>query len=293
MIEARHLSVKIGEKTILDDVSCSLLPGQITAVMGQNGAGKSTLLRLLAGSLPLQAGSVFIGQKPLQKWTPKALADVRAVLPQATQLAYDLTVQEIIEVGCYNRYHQLTQREREHYLRQELERLDLFNARHRSFLTLSGGEKKRVLLAKCLLQLSVGRKDNNWSQFLLLDEPTAALDIEQQYRFVELVRSLAKERGLGILTIVHDLNLAAAFADKILFLKQGQLISSGASWDLFTPSIIQRVFNVQCIVQRHPQRNIPLITTYANDQRTTQSTRCHQSNGTPTTPTPVSRTTRY
>jgi iron complex transport system ATP-binding protein len=159
------------------------------------------------------------------------------------------------------RYHQLTALQRKQAVDSYLDLLDLIPLRDRSFLTLSGGEQKRVLLAKCLLQLDAENPDLTTNRYLLLDEPTAALDLEQQYRFVDLATRLARERGLGVLAVLHDLNLAARFADHLLFLRDGKTVASGPPTEVLTKTIIQATFNVDCLIQPHPCFNCPLITT--------------------------------
>ncbi|MEL7222916.1 MAG: ATP-binding cassette domain-containing protein, partial [Bacteroidota bacterium] len=177
-----------------------------------------------------------------------------------------ITVEEVIEIGSYNHYQEITQKERSSLVVSVMERLELMDFRHRLFPTLSGGEKKRVLLAKCLVQLQLGQK-NVTSQYLLLDEPTAALDVAQQYRFMELATALAKERGIGVLAILHDLNLAARFADQIILLNDSEVVAAGAVKEVLTKEMIATVFSVESFIQPHPHFNIPLITTYGNYNR--------------------------
>jgi iron complex transport system ATP-binding protein len=166
-------------------------------------------------------------------------------------------------MGCYYRYHDLTATERHRLVATQLENLQLAAFAERRFDTLSGGERQRVLLAKCLVQLAANRTTRT-SRYLLLDEPTAALDIAQQYRFLELAVRLARERGIGILAILHDLNLAARFADRLLLLRDGRPVVSGSPAEVLTPEWIAAAFSVDCIVQPHPHLNIPLITTYGS-----------------------------
>lgn len=263
MIHASNIDINLGGTTIVKQISLELQAASVSVIIGKNGAGKSTLLKALAGELPIQSGYIKLDNTPLTAYSPGELADRRAVLSQSTQLAYALSVTEIIEMGCYNRYTRLTKKERNTLVEQTIEKLQLTAFSQRDFLSLSGGERQRVLLAKCLVQLYAGKTANK-QQYLLLDEPTAALDIEQQYRFLQLATSLAREEGIGILAVLHDLNLAARFADRILLLRKGRLVNSGSPWDVLTTETLQQTFAVECLVQSHPHLNIPLITTYGN-----------------------------
>ncbi|MBC6992987.1 heme ABC transporter ATP-binding protein [Neolewinella lacunae] len=261
MMRAKGLSLHLGGRAILDQVSCTVRPGQVTVVMGQNGAGKSTLLQCLAGSVGADAGAVEVDGQCLAALPPEELAAKRAVLAQSVHLSFPLTVAEVIEMGCYARYQQWTARQRTARIDHYLTLLDLQPFRDRSFPTLSGGEQKRVLLAKCLLQLDADPAAPSGNRYLLLDEPTAALDIGQQFRFIDLATSLARKRGLGVFAVLHDLNLAARFADEIIFLRDGRVLASGPTHAILTRTTIRDTFDVDCLIQEHPHYAGPLITT--------------------------------
>ncbi|TXF84385.1 heme ABC transporter ATP-binding protein [Neolewinella aurantiaca] len=263
MMRAEKVGLKLNGRNILRDIDCTVTPGRVTVVMGKNGAGKSTLLQIMAGQVTQggAAGAVSVDGKAMQDIPSAELAGRRAVLAQSVQLGFPLPVAEVVELGCYARYHQMTARQRKSAVAQYLELLDITRLKNRSFPTLSGGEQKRVLLAKCLLQLDVENPDHKNNRYLLLDEPTAALDLEQQYRFVDLATRLARERGLGVLAVLHDLNLAARFADDLLFLRNGETVAAGPTTKVLTKTIIQETFNVDCLIQPHPCFNCPLITT--------------------------------
>ncbi|MFT5999295.1 MAG: iron complex transport system ATP-binding protein [Neolewinella sp.] len=263
MIEGTNLTVRLGGRVILDRVNCTVQPGRVTVVMGKNGAGKSTLLNRLAshevgGGV---AGAVAVDGQCLSTYAPKDLGRKRAVLAQSVHLGFPLSVAEVVEIGCYGRYDELTNAQRWDRVHYYLNLLDLTDLRDRSYPTLSGGEQKRVLLAKCLLQLDDDGTDRKTNHYLLLDEPTAALDVEQQYRFVHLATGLARERGMGVFAVLHDLNLAARFADDLIFLKEGKLVAAGPKASVLTKTIIRTTFDVDCLIQVHPCADCPLITT--------------------------------
>jgi iron complex transport system ATP-binding protein len=262
MMRAESLSLRIGQREILQEVDCEIRPGRVTVVMGKNGAGKSTLLQLMAAQdLGAAAGARWLDERAMETYSPAELAGRRAVLAQSVQIGFPLPVAEVVELGCYNRYRRLTRRQRTELVDNYLSLLELSALRNRAFPTLSGGEQKRVLLAKCLLQLDVENPTNISNRYLLLDEPTAALDLEQQYRFVGLVIRLAREKNLGVLAVVHDLNLAARFADELIFLRDGCAVASGPKASVLTKTNIQNTFDVDCLIQAHPHFEGPLITT--------------------------------
>ncbi|NJC26769.1 heme ABC transporter ATP-binding protein [Neolewinella antarctica] len=268
MIRGTNLTVRLGGRVILDGVDCTVRPGRVTVVMGKNGAGKSTLLNRLASrnSEGAVAGAVEVDGRCLSVYDPKELGRKRAVLAQSVHLGFPLSVAEVVEIGCYGRYDALTTRQRRERVRHYLDLLELTDLRDRSYPTLSGGEQKRVLLAKCLLQLDHDGTDQKTNHYLLLDEPTAALDVEQQYRFVHLATGLARERGMGVFAVLHDLNLAARFADDLIFLKGGKLVAAGPKASVLTKTIIRTTFDVDCLIQAHPRADCPLITTLPYEQ---------------------------
>ncbi|MEM6396648.1 MAG: heme ABC transporter ATP-binding protein [Bacteroidota bacterium] len=260
MIEVRQVGVKRGGRYILEDVSIKCRPGVITVLLGKNGAGKSTLLECLSGQITDYEGQIIWNGQNLKQLSPAKQALQRAVLAQSIDLSFNLRVHELVEMGCYGRFDQLTRKERQSMVDQAVDQLQLRPFLQRDFLTLSGGERKRVLLAKCLVQLLAGRSEQN-QQFLLLDEPTAALDMEQQFLLLGWIRALVKDWKLGVVAVLHDLNLAAQLADELVFLKHGKVSTCGSTKETIRTDVIRQVFDIDCIIQRHPTLDCPLITT--------------------------------
>lgn len=286
MILASQLSFTVTGKRLLDGVNYRARPGRVSVIMGKNGAGKSTLLKLLAGydlggevagaavDVPRQErGAVQMDGRAMVDYSAKILARKRAVLAQATTVSFHLSVAEVVELGLYNRYHELTSKQRRRLVNDYLDLLDLQDFATRPFPTLSGGEQKRVLLAKCLLQLARAKADSPTppnaktnNRYLLLDEPTAALDVEQQYRFTELFTTLARRDGIGVVAVLHDLNLAARFADDLHFLRDGRTVVAGPTAEVLTRENVRRTFDVDCLIQPHPKLPHPLITLLPYEQ---------------------------
>ncbi len=260
MLTADKLSLRVADRLLLDDVSLSLEPGSVLAVLGENGAGKTSLLRMLAGELQPDGGAVELLGKPLSQWSAETRAQKLAVLPQQSTLNFPFSVEEVVALG---RYPHATGAERDRQIVSEsLAAVDITHLQQRCYTRLSGGEKQRVHLARVLAQ--VWQEDGDAARFLLLDEPTAALDLAHQHSVLKVARSVARQ-GVGVLVILHDLNLAAHYADQLLLLKQGRLLASGAPRHVLNEENIRRCFGVTVTVMDHPSSDRPLLV-YQDDQ---------------------------
>ena len=251
MLEARDVSYRIGQAVLLDGVSLTLERGEVLALVGPNGAGKSTLLRLMAGDIRPSDGHLFLDGVPLDSHKAKALALRRAVLPQQTVLQFAFSSREVVMMGrSPHLAFAAAEREQDHVVvDRSMERTDTLELAQRVYPSLSGGEQQRVSLARILAQET---------PILLLDEPTASLDIHHQELVMEIARALA-DGGAAVLAVLHDLNLAAAAADRVALLKQGRLAALGPPWQVLTESRLSEVFAHPMSVMRHPVRDCPLI----------------------------------
>ena len=256
MLSVCQISVMVGSSTLLAAVSLDVLPGEVVAVVGPNGAGKSTLLRVLCGDLVPTAGEVFLEERRLAAWPLRERAKVIAVLPQDTSLTFPFTVLEVVLMG---RTPHLKGREQRHdydVACAALQEVEVLALAHRLYPTLSGGERQRVQLARVLVQIwdvpSTGHR------YLLLDEPTASLDLAHQHSALALAQRFARQ-GTGVLTIVHDLNLAAQYADRIVVLHAGKQLATGCPQTVLTPEMIQMAFAMSAWVLPHPALSCPLV----------------------------------
>nr|WP_323120451.1 heme ABC transporter ATP-binding protein [Burkholderia alba] len=251
MLIADHLHVARGDASILRDLSIRIEPGKVTALLGRNGAGKSTLLKVLAGELRNQGGvrvegDVSVNGMPLERIDSRRLAQLRAVLPQASQPAFPFSVDEIVLLGRYphtTRAGGLTRDDRD-VAAQALALAGAEALEGRDVTTLSGGELARVQFARVLAQLwpSSTRLTASVPRYLLLDEPTAALDLAHQHLLLGTVRRLARDWGIGVMTVVHDPNLAARHADRIALLAQGTIFAHGMPSDIMEPALFERCY---------------------------------------------------
>ncbi|WP_175733934.1 heme ABC transporter ATP-binding protein [Burkholderia ambifaria] len=256
MLTAHHLDVARRHNVILRDLSLSIEPGRVTALLGRNGAGKSTLLKTFAGELTGSVapngvrvmGDITLNGEPLARIDALRLARLRAVLPQAAQPAFPFSVDEIVLLGRYPHVrrggarHVIAHRDRD-IAWQALERAGADALVGRDVTTLSGGELARVQFARVLAQLwPDDDAPEQGSRYLLLDEPTAALDLAHQHRLLDTVRAVASEWRLGVLAIVHDPNLAARHADSIALLADGTIVAHGTPRDVMTPAHIAQCY---------------------------------------------------
>jgi iron complex transport system ATP-binding protein len=237
MYAAEKICVKAGRKAILDNASLVLSPGKVIAVVGPNGAGKSTLLKVMAGERRYESGTVTLDDIPLAKWDAAALAKKRAVLPQSVVVAFPFLAAEIVALGLPQYF---PRKQGASLVERALGQVDMLQAREQVYDTLSGGERQRVQLARVLAQLWA----NGGQGYLLLDEPTASLDLPHQLATLRIAREHAKAGG-GVLAVLHDLNLAVMAADEIVAMREGRVIARGAPGEVVTDDLIHALYGVK------------------------------------------------
>ncbi len=254
MLKAAGLSYAIGNCPLLLDVDLTLTPGTVTAVIGPNGSGKTSLLKLLCGEYQAAAGVVTLQNRDIQAWSARERAQLIAVLPQQSGLNFPFTVDNVVALGRYP--HSTGQQRDADIVTQALARVDATHLRQRNYTTLSGGEKQRVHLARVLAQ--VWDVADGGERYLLLDEPTSALDLAHQHLALSTAQQMAAD-GAGVLVILHDLNLAAQYADQLLLLKNGKTVALGDSSAVLTVENIRQVFAVNVQLMAHPQTGRPML----------------------------------
>lgn len=238
------LAVALPGGPLLATVDVALAPGRLTAIVGPNGAGKSTLLSMLSGQLAPGCGRVLLGGKILCDFSAAELALHRAVMPQENTVAFEFTVQEVVEWGRFA-HRKLPSRNEAAIATQALQATGVAHLAMRSVNTLSGGERARVHLARTMAQLWEPRLDGA-ARWLLLDEPTAALDLSHQHQSMRLLRAWAAEQGVGVIAVLHDLNLALRYAHDALLLENGN-IRYGSAAKILDAETIGRVWQVRCM----------------------------------------------
>ena len=231
---------------VLDDVSAVIPRGGLVGILGPNGSGKTTLLRLLAGLLRPSSGRIFLDGADLHTIPRATVARRMAMVPQETQLAFDYTVLEMATMGRYPHLGAFEIEGPEDLIiaREALTATGTHHLATRLFNTLSGGEKQRVVIAGALAQLAERGRSRPSSDFLLLDEPTASLDLAYQLEIRSILQKLNRERGLTIIVSTHDLNFASGLCRDLILLHQGRVLAAGATESMLEPALIRKLYGV-------------------------------------------------
>lgn len=243
MIEVREV---VCGRSGLAGVSLDLRAGEVLAIAGPNGAGKSTLLALMCGERRPDAGEVLLDGTPVHALDPEARARRIGVLPQSSPLAFAFRADEVVALGRLGKVDPQV-------VQGAMAETGVLHLAARAYPTLSGGEKQRVHLARVLVQL-----EGSAEPHLLLDEPTASLDPAQQHTVLRRVRERARA-GAAVAIVLHDLGLAARYADRILLLRAGRVVAEGSPWEVLEPRVLRRCYGIEAVVLAHPVDGSPLV----------------------------------
>ncbi|HYV81953.1 MAG TPA: ABC transporter ATP-binding protein [Pyrinomonadaceae bacterium] len=255
MLDARDLTVRYDHRVAVAGVSLSLKEAEITAIIGPNGAGKSTLLRTLNGQLQPASGTVLIDGQPINQLSRRSISRKIAVVAQEAELRFPVTVLEFVLGGrfawaTHTGWGWETERDL-NIAESVLRETELSELSARLMNELSGGERQRALMARALA---------TEAPILLLDEPTANLDLSHQSTLLSLVRNRCDQHQTAALVVTHDINLAAQFADNILLMKQGKPVHYGRPAEVLRPEILENVFEIRVLVDAHPVTGGPRVT---------------------------------
>jgi len=254
MLKANDITVSYGERVAVSNISLELAPRRITAIIGPNGAGKSTMLRTLNGGMKPTAGEISLDGQSLVAYSRRAIAKRIAVVAQEADLRFPVTVFEFVLGGRYAwsapGWGWETVRDVD-ATREVLRETQLDTLSDRLMNELSGGERQRAVLARALVTNAA---------VLLLDEPTANLDMAHQATILTLVRQRCDNRETSALVVTHDINLAAEFSDSVLLMKDGRGLAFGSPQEVLTPELLKEVFAVKVLVDAHPVSGAPRVT---------------------------------
>ncbi|MBS3965356.1 MAG: heme ABC transporter ATP-binding protein [Methylomonas sp.] len=250
MLSTSGLTLHAGKKRLIADVSLQLHPGEVLAVAGPNGAGKSSLLRALSGELTPVSGDIRLNGRLLADWQPQRIARLRAVLPQHSPLSFRFIVRDVVLMGRSPHRHSHDSGQNLHIVEQAMALTDTTHLAERIYTTLSGGERQRVHLARVLAQIWQASADG--TRYLLLDEPTSALDLAHQHAVLAIARHFADREHVGVLAVLHDLNLAALYADRMALLRDGHLMAVGPPEQILASELIRQVFDHPAEIIPHP-----------------------------------------
>ncbi|BCN26464.1 heme ABC transporter ATP-binding protein [Vibrio alfacsensis] len=251
-LSGKNISMQYGNRIVLDDISIDIRAGEVTALLGPNGAGKSTLLKLLCGEIPSQNDIEYFG-KQKSDWAPSESAKHIAMLPQHSTLTFPFLAKEVVELGAIPL--SITNKETTQLALHYMEQTDVLHLADRLYPALSGGEKQRLHLARVLTQLH----QSGERKILMLDEPTSALDLAHQHNTLKIAREAAKQHNAAVVVVLHDLNLASQYSDRLVLLHNGKLVCDDTPWNALTPERIEHVYGYRSIVTKHPTLNFPQV----------------------------------
>ena len=254
MLQATNVTFRVGDKALISEVSLQFRPAQLHLIIGPNGAGKSTLIKVLARLLRPQTGTIEYEARDVQAASEADLAKRRAVLSQAVEVAFPLSVREVVMMGRYPHFGGRPGPSDEKIVDDLMQFFDVDEFRERDYQTLSGGERQRVNFARVLAQLwrptpespaPNGSSAKPACRFLFLDEPLTFLDIRHQIDFMKKVRSFTDAPDVVTVGVVHDLNLASRFADQLVLMNHGRIVAVGSAVEVLTQENIRKVFGVE------------------------------------------------
>lgn len=241
-LAVQGLTVRRGGRTIIGAMDCEFRSGELSAICGPNGAGKSTLLEVLAGSLAPRAGQVRLDGRPLAQWPALALARRRAVLMQQAVLQFPFLVAEVVALGRSPHHGRSHAASDERIICEAMRLVGIQDLADRDYLALSGGERQRVHIARSLAQVWEAPSDG--ARWLLLDEPTASLDLRHQIGLMKILARLGRE-GWAVVAVLHDLHLVARWADRCLLVNKGRLVADGPPREVLTADRIGEVYGLE------------------------------------------------
>ncbi|MGV3541161.1 MAG: heme ABC transporter ATP-binding protein [Rufibacter sp.] len=254
MLQAQNITYKIGGKSLLQDVSTTFEPGKLSLIIGPNGAGKSTLVKVLCKQLKPAHGEVLFERKPLMAYSDLELGQRRAVLSQNVELAFPLNVWEVVMMGRYPHFRIKPTAKDEQACEEAMRYFDVWDLAERNYLTLSGGEKQRVQFARVMTQIWYPVPGQ--CRYLIMDEPLSFLDVHYRFQFMHQVRQLLQQQpDLVVVGVVHDLNLAAKFADKLVLIHQGVILAEGTKWEVLTAAHVEAAYRLTPVVMAEKEQD--------------------------------------
>jgi iron complex transport system ATP-binding protein len=245
MLELRQVTYRIRQACLLDHIDLQFHDNKLNLIVGPNGAGKSTLLKVISQQIAPKHGEVLFYGKPLKDYTLADLAKRRAVLSQHIELAFSVSVADLVMMGRTPYFSGKPSSHDADIVQEVMQYFDLVSMQGRDVLTLSGGEKQRAHFARVAAQIWERDTIANASSYLLLDEPLSFLDVYYQFEFMHKLQALIQDKGMTIIGVVHDLNLAAKFADHLVLLHQGKVLAAGTKEQVFTENNIEKAYRLK------------------------------------------------
>jgi iron complex transport system ATP-binding protein len=261
-VQLKHVSFAYSDGLVIRDIDLTVRKGEVVGLIGPNGSGKTTLLKLISGVLQPTQGEINLDGLNLIHLKRKKVAQMIAMVPQQFNMPFAFYVEDVVALGRTPFLKMLSEGSKKELdiVTQAMEEAGIKSLAQRFFNELSGGERQKVILAMALAQQP---------KLLLLDEPTAHLDISHQIEILELARSLNKEKAITIISAIHDLNLASLYFNRLVLLNEGCIIADGTPDEVLTTELLQDVFSAPVLIQQHPQANVPYIIVLPNGNNST------------------------
>jgi iron complex transport system ATP-binding protein len=256
MVRAENIFFTAGKKTLLHQTSVAFEEGKFHVIMGANGAGKSTLLKILSGNISPTSGKVLLQDKELETYSQRELSLKRAVLSQHYHLSFPVNVDDVVMMGRYPHYGNTPADKDIAICKEALALMEMESFSDRDYTTLSGGEAQKVQMSRVLAQ--IWNKESNDKKVLFLDEPVSSLDVKYQYQLMRLAKECCKE-NITVISILHDINLAIAFGDRLLFMKEGEIKHELNNPDAITAELIKDTFGVPSSIMRLEDHPKPVV----------------------------------
>jgi len=249
MLKLQDIHYKVGEKQILSNMNVQFAPGELHMIMGPNGSGKTSLIKIASGQIEKFSGQVLYDNQHLNEIPAATLATYRSYLSQQNNIPFPLKVSELIQMGRYPHYEYQASKKDMEIVKEVIDKLEITHLQNRDYNTLSGGEQQRVQFARVLAQ--VWEKVANNNRYLFLDEPLNNLDIQYQKYLLQTIRKFINA-DIVVIMIVHDMNWALAYADKVYFLNEGALVAGGKPAEIITSQLIAEVFKIDAQIIKVP-----------------------------------------
>lgn len=251
-LKIEDVQFKYGKKEVLKDISFNIKEGEFISIIGPNGSGKSTLLKTLNNIYTPNKGNVYLFGKKIQKIKRRDIAKNISLVPQETYINYEFTVEDIVSMGRhpYKRRFEKEDEKDKRIIKEALKMTSTYSLRNSLITEISGGERQRVIIAKALAQDS---------SIILLDEPTSSLDINHQIEVLEILKDLNKNKNTTVIIVLHDINIAARYSDKIVFLDKGQIISKGTPEEVVTEKNIKKAYDMDIYLEINKHTNSPYL----------------------------------
>lgn len=245
MLRFEHVTLGYGERDVIKDFSCSIEEGEFVSLIGPNGSGKSTLIHAITGMLPCKSGDIYIKGRNIKSMSSRERAQITAVVPQNFQVNFAFKAKEIVAMGRHPFLKRMQSESEEDYriIDEALAETGTLHLRERKVTQLSGGERQRIIISSALAQQP---------QLLIVDEPTNHLDIQYNLEVMQLMRRLNKEKGITIFAVLHDINMASRFSDRIILLNNGEKIEDGKARDIIKEEILKPVYKIDLVVRDNP-----------------------------------------